>query len=60
MEVFFQKGRAAMTITSALDDTTAVSLTSSADGVTASANAYPMKGIWTTPDAVRNAPRVYK
>ena len=59
-EAYFQGGRAAITKTVALTDTSAVSVTSTGGAVTAkSVTSYPLKSIWTTPDAVRKAPRVY-
>lgn len=58
-EAFFQNGRVAMTIAAGADDSADVSLTSDADVTVASATLYPLKSIWTTPDAVRKAPRVY-
>lgn len=36
-----------------------IAFSSTAPNFSASANAYPLHTIWTTPDAVRNAPRVY-
>jgi sucrose-6-phosphate hydrolase SacC (GH32 family) len=60
-EVFFQDGRVAITEVVALGDAAQVALESDgADATVKSATVYPMKGIWTTPDAVRKAPRVYK
>ena len=41
-----------------MDDATGLVLTSDAP-VGASATAYPIKSIWTTPDAVRKQKRVY-
>lgn len=58
-EIFFQKGRTAMTVANIVNDDTTVSLASSIDIKAASVVAFPIKGIWTTPEAVRNAPRVY-
>lgn len=58
-EVYFQKGRVAMTVVNSLDDSTGLSLTATTDMTAASVFAYPIKGIWTTPDAIRMAPRVY-
>jgi hypothetical protein len=49
-----------MTLSSTLGDDIDVSLTSAGGDVTAkSVDAYPMKSVWTTQDAVRKAPRVY-
>ena len=59
-EAFFQQGRVAFTVNAATDADADVSFASDADATVASAVVYPMRGIWTTPDAVRNAPRVYK
>lgn len=58
LEVYFQKGRVAMTQTCTLAADTTVSLTATID-TTAATVGYPMRAIWTTPDAVRSAPRVY-
>jgi len=59
VEAYFQQGRTAMTVVGGLGDTTGLSLTSTEALTAASVSAYPMKGIWTTPEAVRKAPRVY-
>lgn len=58
LEVFFQKGRAAMTIPAAMSATTELSVLAPVK-VGVNATAWPMRGIWVTPDAVRAAPRVY-
>lgn len=58
VEVFFQSGRTAMTAVVALDDEADVALQTTGP-VKASATAYPIRSIWTTPENVRNAPRVY-
>merc|ERR1712086_1043336 len=58
-EVYFQKGRVAMTVVNSLDGGTGLSLTATTDMTAVSVFAYPIEGIWTTPDAVRKAPRVY-
>merc|ERR1711972_1061848 len=59
IEAYFQKGRVAMTAVNSFKSATGFSLSSSAAVTVESATVYPMKGIWTTPDQVRNAPRVY-
>ena len=58
VEAYFQKGRVAITEVLAMDDTTGLALSSDAP-VDASATAYPIESIWTTPDAVRKQKRVY-
>merc|ERR1712226_1715969 len=55
-EVYFQKGRVAMTVVNNLSDDTDISLTATADVTAQSVTTYPIKGIWTTPEAVRSAP----
>ena len=62
VEVYFQQGRVAMTAALAMDDSTAVALTSAdppAALATADVEVYPMKSIWTTADAVRKQKRVF-
>jgi len=59
IEAFWQKGRTAMTTVASLSDKSKISLSSSSPLIVQSAAAYPLKGIWKTPDEVRNAPRVY-
>lgn len=59
VEAYFQAGRVAMTITNNMGASTDMALTSTV-ATTADVSVYPMKGIWTTPEAVRKAPRVYK
>lgn len=59
VEAYFQKGRVAMTAVVALEADSTVLLTSSADTTVAAVDVYPIKPIWVTADAVRNAPRVY-
>lgn len=59
VEVFFGKGRAAMTVTQALTADSDVRLTASGADVTADVAAYPLKSIWVTPEAVRKQKRVY-
>eukprot|EP00656_Telonema_subtile_P029809 TRINITY_DN32883_c0_g1_i1.p1 TRINITY_DN32883_c0_g1~~TRINITY_DN32883_c0_g1_i1.p1 ORF type:complete len:540 (-),score=103.10 TRINITY_DN32883_c0_g1_i1:172-1791(-) len=58
LEVFFQQGRVAMTVSEALSDQTKLSLNSTVD-MSASAEVFPMSSIWVSPDDVLNAPRVY-
>lgn len=60
LEVFFQGGRAAMTIDlpSALGDDTQITVTPSSG--TAAVLVYPMGSPWVDADAVKDAPRVYK
>ena len=59
VEAYFQKGRVAMTAVAGLEADDTVLLTSTVDTTVANVNVYPVKQIWTTPEAVRNAPRVY-
>ena len=67
LEVFFQKGRVAITVMTTmpqfqqqgLDDAADVALTSTLDVTVSSLDVYPMKGIWSTPDQIKAAPRVY-
>lgn len=61
LEVFFQHGRAAMTIALAqpLDDDSLLALGSNAPIAVQAAAVYPLKTIWTSADAVRKQPRVY-
>jgi sucrose-6-phosphate hydrolase SacC (GH32 family) len=59
VEAFFQKGRVAMTAVVGLNDKSGLALTSTTATSAASVEVFPMKGIWTTPDEVRKAPRVY-
>ena len=61
LEAYFENGRVAMTVPIALaGGAPQLALTSSAPAVTlASAAVYRLKGIWTTPEAVRRAPRIY-
>ena len=67
VEAFFQKGRVAMTVMSTmpqyqgngLDDSADVALTSTTDITMATLDVYQMKGIWSTPEQIRAAPRVY-
>ena len=68
LEVFFQQGRAAMTVATTMSATTELVVHAAAAPAAAAAaietiginaTAWPMRGIWVTPDAVREAPRVY-
>ena len=75
VEVFFQRGRVAMTVMSVTDqllkpgespglgDTADIALVATghagSDVTATSLHVYPMNGIWTTPDEVRQAPRVF-
>lgn len=59
IEAFFQQGRAAMTLSSGMSKTTELSIGASVK-TDVKATAWPIKGIWTTPEAVRAQPRVYK
>jgi hypothetical protein len=56
LEAFFQQGRAAMTVVASLSPATVLSVASPA---AVNGSAWPVKGIWTTPEAVRAAPRIY-
>ena len=68
LEVFFQRGRAVMTVAAAMSAATELVVHAAAAPAAAAAavetiginaTAWPMRGIWVTPDAVREAPRVY-
>jgi len=73
LEVFFQQGRAAMTVQASMSATTdlvvhaavapsaaaAAAPTAVVETIGINATAWPMRRIWVTPDAVREAPRVY-
>ena len=61
MEAYFQDGRVAITETLPVraHESTAVAIGSNTASVVQSVALYPMRSIWTTPDAVRKAPRVY-
>lgn len=59
-EAYFQQGRVAMTISQATADDATVTLESSSAVTVASTAVYPIRAIWTTEDAVRAAPRVFK
>jgi len=59
-EVYFQQGRVAITEVVQLADDSGVSIESEgADATVKSATIFPMNSIWTTPEAVRKAARVY-
>ena len=49
-----------MTTNFAFDDTSTLVLFSTAPIQVSSATVYPLKSIWTTPEKVRAAPRIYK
>lgn len=59
IEAFFQQGRVAMVVNSAMSDATDYSLQASVP-VDASATVFPMRSIWVSPDDVRSAARIYK
>ena len=59
IEAYFQRGRAAITRSAALDENTTVALSSDANVTVASARVYPMASIWASEAEVRAAPRVY-
>lgn len=64
VEAYFQSGRVAMTVAvtsdrKPLSDDTGLAVTSTAPVTAQSVVAYPIKGIWTTADEIRKAPRVY-
>ena len=71
LEVFFQRGRAVMTVAAAMSAATelvvhaaaapaaAAAAAAAVETIGINATAWPMRGIWVTPDAVREAPRVY-
>ena len=59
VEAFFQKGRVAMTAKQPLDAESTVQLTSNFAVTARKVNVYPIRQIWTSAAAVREAPRVY-
>jgi hypothetical protein len=59
LEAYFQRGRSAMTQVSGMSPKTELSIVAD-NGVKVEAQAWPIKGIWTTSEAVRAQPRVYK
>ena len=59
IEAYFQRGRAAITRSAALDENTTVALSSDANVTVTSARVYPMASIWASEAEVRAAPRVY-
>ena len=59
VEGYFQKGRVAMTLPFFAPEDATVALEASAD-VAAAAQVFPVREIWTTAEAVRAAPRVFK
>jgi sucrose-6-phosphate hydrolase SacC (GH32 family) len=67
LEVFFQRGRAVMTVAATMSAATQLVVHAAAAPAAAAAvgtiginaTAWPMRGIWVTSDAVREAPRVY-
>lgn len=62
VEVFFQGGRVAMTVSmafTAVNEDTKLALMSTTGLIVQSAVVYPMLSIWVTPDVVRQAHRVY-
>jgi hypothetical protein len=61
VEAFFQQGRVALTVSALVDAASPVTLDAAGGDATAtSLDIYPMRSIWTTPEAVLAAPRVYK
>ena len=58
-EAYFQQGRVAMTVPVPLADVDDLSFSSTAPHYNATVDVYAIKQIWTTPDAVRAAPRTY-
>ena len=61
LEAYFDNGRVAITADVALaQGEPKIALTSTAPSLTiASATVYALKSIWTSPEAVRRAPRIY-
>jgi sucrose-6-phosphate hydrolase SacC (GH32 family) len=57
-EVYFQGGRVAMTVNTPPSDDADVTLSSSTDGVTATATAWSVSSIWVTPEEVLRTPRL--
>ena len=68
VEAFFQRGRVAMTVPSLLPDDMArhqylgdgadMGVVSTVD-IVADVSVFPIKGIWASPEAVRDAKRVF-
>ena len=60
LEAYFEGGRVAITAVASLAGSPAIALTSTAPTMrVANATLYPMRSIWTEPEAVRKQPRVY-
>ena len=61
-EIFFQRGRTAMTVSSAIGEGDDIFLTSKTDGelVVEKATAWVIGSPWVSPEDVRKAPRIYK
>jgi len=60
MEVYFQKGRVAMTVPQPFKDSTDIVLTSTVHAQASAVDVYPIRSIWTSPEVVRKAPRSYE
>jgi len=58
-EIFLQKGRVAITAVASFPDSADIFFQSTEDVTLDHLAVFPMKGIWTSADAVRKAPRVY-
>ena len=57
-EVYYQGGRVAMTVNTRASADADVTLSSSVDGVTATATAWSVSSIWVAPEEVLRAPRL--
>ena len=57
-EVYYQGGRVAMTVHTRASADADVTLSSSVDGVTATATAWSVSSIWVAPEEVLRAPRL--
>ena len=59
VEAFFQQGRVAMTVDATFGADSTVSLVATAPLVASEVHVYPMRQIWTTPEAIKAQPRVF-
>lgn len=59
VEAYFQQGRVAMTVDAEISDAADLFISSTEKNFAADVQVYQIKQIWTTPDAVRKAERIY-
>eukprot|EP00933_Yihiella_yeosuensis_P065924 TRINITY_DN6994_c1_g1_i1.p1 TRINITY_DN6994_c1_g1~~TRINITY_DN6994_c1_g1_i1.p1 ORF type:complete len:579 (-),score=93.45 TRINITY_DN6994_c1_g1_i1:263-1999(-) len=59
IEAYFQQGRVAITAKQHMSDGTRIFVHGDGTVIADSVDVYPMLGIWTSAEAVRNAPRIY-